>query len=278
MNKMVKVFLECALGAFLGAIFALQLNQYFWWVGMLVGAGLGCLSFEFKTVVAAIPQAWSATVKTLDEYQLRIFMALELWLYMAVSAGGVVLAGYSLSWLNGFRSLEGIALIGNPNFLRTMSWVIATDLSLVMIASVVVVVVAFCLSILALDEGLEDDHGSTLKESRQLYLAVNPLSLLFTIPAALVYGLYRLVKQLPKVSGAIMAVLKFLGTLLWHLFKLIHSETRLLCGVDAAIGAAIGYYFGSPIIGALAGGLLGVINYEMVSKRWLKLAPASNNT
>jgi len=59
-------------------------------------------------------------------------------------------------------------------------------------------------------------------------------------------------------------------------FIIIHSEIRLLCGVDAVIGAAAGYFTGSAIIGALAGGLIGVINYEIVSRRVLHLVPTKS--
>ncbi|MGH7936402.1 MAG: hypothetical protein ACREF8_05285, partial [Chthoniobacterales bacterium] len=56
----------------------------------------------------------------------------------------------------------------------------------------------------------------------------------------------------------------------------VHSERRTLCFVDATLGAALGYSFGSAIIGAVAGAVLGVVNYELISVRWLKLASASN--
>ncbi len=57
------------------------------------------------------------------------------------------------------------------------------------------------------------------------------------------------------------------------LFFIIHSDERLLCLVDAATGAAIGgYYFGNAALGGLTGAIIGLVNYEIVSKRILKLA------
>jgi hypothetical protein len=41
--------------------------------------------------------------------------------------------------------------------------------------------------------------------------------------------------------------------------------------VDAGIGAIVGYQAGSPAIGAVVGALLGVLNYEIVSIRLLRL-------
>lgn len=57
-------------------------------------------------------------------------------------------------------------------------------------------------------------------------------------------------------------------------FIAIHSSERLLCMVDAAIGVAVFHFTGNNIfLGMLAGGILGVINYEIVSVRLLKLTP-----
>ena len=64
-----------------------------------------------------------------------------------------------------------------------------------------------------------------------------------------------------------IATAKFVKTV----FVLIHSDIRLLCGTDAAIGALIGYFTGNVIIGMLAGGIIGVVNYELISKRLLRL-------
>ncbi|MBU2263363.1 hypothetical protein KJ750_01765, partial [Patescibacteria group bacterium] len=58
MERTLKIFLSCALGAGIGALTALQLNQYFWWIGMLFGGFIGYLSYEIKQVLAAIPLAW----------------------------------------------------------------------------------------------------------------------------------------------------------------------------------------------------------------------------
>lgn len=60
---------------------------------------------------------------------------------------------------------------------------------------------------------------------------------------------------------------------MWKLFKLIHSQKRLICFVDAVIGGTIGFYYHNPLVGAAVGGLLGMVNYELVSVRWLKLVP-----
>ena len=67
---------------------------------------------------------------------------------------------------------------------------------------------------------------------------------------------------------------KTLGMFIAGVFVYVHSKRRTICFVDAALGAAIGYTFGSAIVGAVAGAVLGIINYEVISVRWLKLTPA----
>jgi len=48
--------------------------------------------------------------------------------------------------------------------------------------------------------------------------------------------------------------------------------------VDAMLGTVVGYFYGNALIGALAGGIFGVINFEIVSKRLLKLKPVSSGS
>ena len=58
-----------------------------------------------------------------------------------------------------------------------------------------------------------------------------------------------------------------------YLFIMIHSDLRLLCGIDTAIGTITGYLGDNALIGATVGDALDTINLEIISKRWLKLVP-----
>ena len=64
-----------------------------------------------------------------------------------------------------------------------------------------------------------------------------------------------------------------MGVFARKLFIQIHSEMRLLCMTDAFLGAVVGFFAGSVLLGAISGGLLGLLNYEIVSIRILKLNP-----
>lgn len=79
----------------------------------------------------------------------------------------------------------------------------------------------------------------------------------------------------------IRVVSRFTARFIWQVFIRIHSEMRLLCMADAALGAAVGYFAGSAIIGALAGGVFGLVNYAVVTKRVLEprgLLPARQSS
>lgn len=92
-------------------------------------------------------------------------------------------------------------------------------------------------------------------------LRMNPVTVYIYYPAK---GIVWAVPRIP-------AGLKILANFCKQLFLLIHSDLRLLCGVDSLIGASVGYFTGNVLIGALVGGVLGVLNYEIVSKRLLKV-------
>ena len=108
----------------------------------------------------------------------------------------------------------------------------------------------------------------------------NPLSIFgFWVWYALACGIYYffcgLIGMFCALSQGLYVGIPLACRCCKTFFILVHSELRLLCGVDAAIGALVGFLIGSVVLGALAGGLLGLLNYELVSKRWLKCVPAN---
>ena len=90
------------------------------------------------------------------------------------------------------------------------------------------------------------------------------------------------------IAIGIWEILHLLGKFLWYLFKIIHSRERILCAVDGTIGGTLSYFYFSPtagsfpaqvtlvIFGGLLGMALGVLNWEIISKRILRIAPVEN--
>lgn len=234
-----KVFTAVAIGSFIGAFIALQLGPMLWWLGMLAGGLVGYLAYEFKTVLSATPKAWAKTksVRKDPTFKLRIQVAFYFAASMMLFAFYFAIGMFSLLLYE----------INKP------------VMPLVVMISLVFIIALFPLMAIKIWEtwdATEDQLRREVSYGRKIFWNVNPVIVIFKwVPL----GIYRL------LSGGIR-----FGR---ELFILIHSELRLLCGVDAAIGATIGYFAGNAVVGAVAGGLIGVLNYEVISKRVLHLAP-----
>jgi hypothetical protein len=244
MNRTLKVFIACALGAGIGTMIALQIGGYLWWIGMLAGALVGYLTIEFKAVLIAAVTAWkkvSAYAFEPDEEKYKENIKQSLWLAL-------------LLW--NFLAIMYLQL-GLMFPLLKLYFPLAYSHQLISCASILPLLVSNCWlagKLAASDEA---------KEKKYTILFCNPIFLLTLGPVAFLYLIAKFLKVI---------VFPFCKTL----FLLIHSEIRLLCFFDAGIGAGIGYFYHYALIGALSGGILGAINYEIVSKRLLKLVPTKS--
>ncbi len=268
------IFLACALGAFVGALVSLDLTvrfawgKYLWFVGAGIGGAVGWVASGPKEV-------WWAFLKALKE-ELRPQCHVE-WRNLK--------SGLQLGTL--------LLLYGVPVFLaaaflpvQPMSPEVIAMICLVGILGIAVslfgvtVSVCFCHAswpfLSKLKRILEVPRSTDRPDEVALALLVygNPIILilsLFFFSFLLLCGLIKLswlgIKGVPKVFRLACRVAK-------KVFIRVHSERRLICFVDSALGATIGYFYGNAFVGALAGGILGVANFWLISVRWLKLAPA----
>ncbi|MFZ5559206.1 MAG: hypothetical protein ACOZAL_00170 [Patescibacteria group bacterium] len=261
MKKSLKVFLACFLGAGIGTLTALQINGYFWWLGLLVGGLVGYLSYEFKAVLKAVPGAWRTVVESWPTKEWwRGF-----WTYLG-------------SWV--IFSLD--ACIGFLVLINILFWAISewkTSYILYSVWTLFGMVVFLSLYTTAATLRAEDLTEKKIRKYRATIREWNPIRLYFwLLPKYTVLYSIWLLKGTLHIPGFIWKALPALGRFVKILFRfiktlfiLIHSEIRLLCGIDAAIGAAVGYFADNVIIGALAGGVFGLLNYEIISVRVLHL-------
>lgn len=260
-NRTLKILISCALGAGIGALIALQMSHYFWWVGMLAGGFVGYISYEFKEVTANASIAWKlayrcqAGVSRKKIYEWFITLCRSLMLFCII-----VMVGMTL-----FLSLV-LSLLGPLIFVMMYGKLIG------FMGSLAIFILATPILTVVLKDVMEYS-GDIVP-----YKVWNPISLfcwyypkhlgivMFRVATRVAHVVLDILIGIPKVILTVYLFVKYL-------FILIHSDIRLLCGIDAAIGASVGYFAGSAIIGAIAGGAFGVINYEIISKRVLKLAP-----
>ncbi|MBU4223628.1 hypothetical protein KJ934_00095 [Patescibacteria group bacterium] len=238
MERTLKIFISCALGAGIGTLVALELNHYFWWLGLLAGGLVGYLSYEFKMVVSATRQSWHPDFAKIFWRTLTIASMVTSSFVFGVLVYWTITHGYP----DGYWAKELFVL-------TFFSYNIPFAAALYKLIS----------------ELCSREKEFSAADWRKTLWFTNPIAIIVYWPLWILWKAPRFI--IKQVFLAIQKVVVFLIAV----FVLIHSDIRLLCGVDAAIGAGIGYYAGSVIVGMLAGGILGVINYEIVSRRLLKL-------
>lgn len=268
LGKSSKVFLACAIGAGIGSLVALEVSQMFWWLGLIIGGFTGYLSYDWQRVVSAIPQAATMVAPAITDFSrdirqgLRTFLGKPRPVFWSYLLFEVIV----FWWLNQiiplphkgpfWADLIGMALI--TIMLTATAWAVLTIL-------LVIRPIVTC-------KATYDKWAKT-----GWWSVSDPFDYITGIcswrEAAQYHfdGLRNLIPVLLIAIGTLILPFKFGGKFGWVFFKLIHSDLRLLCGVDAMIGSAVGYFSGSAIIGAIAGGLFGLLNYEVVSKRFLRL-------
>jgi hypothetical protein len=264
-NPGFKVLLASAFGALIGSLIGLQLNHLFWWVGMLVGGVVGYVGYDAKAAAFAIPVAWRHTRYFLagawQEFYAGMLTIGKVLALMLLAAS--IMIGLGLSWSVPCTIATNLVANHGPSWHSFSSWftggensglwsgLVATLLWNLLFGLVTLISsTVFALTVLKVK----------MEDSQWL-----PNAFKFGNPTA------WLAYLVPK--GLILAT-RTVSVFSWQLFKLVHSDLRLLCGLDAAVGASIGFSYHNPLIGALVGGLFSFASYELVSKRWLKLVRA----
>jgi len=251
-SRTLKVLLACALGAGIGALIALELNRYFWWLGMPAGALVAYLTYEFKIVLGAAPMAWQKA-KAIAGWRPKTNK--ENWTRNAVALAAI-LSIYSIA-------VPFIAII-------ELDMVLRNPMPFLLMALGIPVVFALGLYPIMAMDGVSDEELKKFK----LFFRYNLFSVYFWfLPKYLILGICKLAVGAWRAIKLAPVVFTTVFVFCWQLFLAIHSDERLLVAVAAAVGCAIGYFYGSALVGAFSGGIFGILNFEILSKRALKLVP-----
>ena len=270
MKKSITIAIACAIGAGLGTMLALSFESL-WVFGLIIGAIGGYLIYDFPVIIAAIPNAIKLAygfVYAQDRKGVSNAIVYKLKMLLSAMVFIVIIIGYSLLiskqleqpnefallkvLLTGINYYWAVVLIVHViNFTETGSIRIRRTLRFLKPLKLVKVVF-------------------WAKKSQSFGLFV----ILFVPIVAFAVSSYWLLEKIFLVLPvSIYKMIHFAGRFLWELFKLIHSDIRLLVGIDSFIGAYVGFYFGNILIGMVAGAVFGFINYYFVSIKWLKLQP-----
>src|SRR3989344_840151 len=86
------------LGALIGTMVALELDNHFWWLGSLLGGVISWLACDLKSAITAIPVAWRLVTNwRFDTTPIKMFGALMLLLGMTATA---FVIWFSPTWLS----------------------------------------------------------------------------------------------------------------------------------------------------------------------------------
>lgn len=288
-----KIALACFVGGALCCGVALLFSPTYWWLGLLAGLAGGYVGYEFREVWRAVPIAWWAARRrsrtawdmglALTKWWLAqphpfVYPALVPFLPIALWLTGRLWQTWSGS------GLEALVLVSLSLFL----WV---DVLALLVA------ILYGLAFLGVRRGercfwtpfLLLGHIDTARAQAEVsFLETNgyrrkPLTyrnVLRWVALGLVVGL--VVVPLQWVGELCGFLVRFVG----RLFRLIHSQKRVLCALDGTLGGGLAYFWlGTAvtawgegmvlvIFGGLLGAALGVLNWQLVSVRLLHL-PAS---
>lgn len=242
--------LSVAFGSLIGTVIALDISErfasgsWFWALGALLGGVIAWIVVDFDHFRSSVTRAYCEIADWEPDH-----------LYW--KALGAILVGFSSVFLSGFA----IAAIGSHYDAKI----------LLLFGYGMMYLMPICLISALFDVLVSDsENHSKFKEmigvGTKMMMFGNPVVLPFTALYAVGLLAYKTYLIAPDVIRAMwqIAVTSFLYA---------HTERRRICFVDAVIGSTIGYFCGSAIIGAATGALLGMVDYELVS-RWLKLVPA----
>lgn len=268
-NQSLRVLIACALGAWIGSLVALQIAHRFWYVGLLVGFVTGYLALEFKTVIAAVGTAFKGAAYEVLAYR----PDRKVWKlrFMTLGYSSFLIATSTASLILFYKS----QVLHNLVWKLTMPEGQVTPFA--MIVCVVFVMIPGIVGLMTFWGGIFPIGTSkgALNWARFGARWANPLGLVIGPLVVTFYLVPRECYLFVRRHGKIAC--KSSASFTKKFFLLVHSQARLLCGTDAAIGALIGYLCGNAIIGAIAGGLIGFFNFEIVSIRMLKCVPATRS-
>ncbi|MFA6042872.1 MAG: hypothetical protein WCV85_05915 [Patescibacteria group bacterium] len=241
MKRSFHIGIACACGAGIGTLIALSIGGLWWWVGALIGALCGYIIIDFRGIPKKIKTAWLSTFTWWgDKANIRVFAHFSACLSIMLLWLGILALSFTIAASNPGTFLSGLMGVG---FIVSIGMVLIT---------------------LAIMDGSAPNVKNGTDSWYEAALAINPLAVfLYWIPKGAFIFFAQLLPSFAKKFSAFLKVA----------FRLIHSDVRVLCAVDAALGTCLGYFLGHVFYGVGFGFVFGLLSYEIVSKRIQKRIP-----
>lgn len=237
-DRALKFLICCAIGAGIGTFLTLQLTPAFWWIGCIVGGSISGLTFEARAIVQAFQRGWPEFKHNLKNNRDDQKVQWEQW--------------KSIIKLNELTSAVFVLFVLGK-FMEVQNYDVALSFIVILVPwSVILITMMF-----KTEFWIKEMKEPT--EMKKLLWYVNPIAFLVYWPFVFLFSF------IPKMVKLLFRFLGACARFIIRVFVLVYSEAMLLCMLWGALGTGIGYFAGSVLIGAAAGGLFGFANYKLIS-------------
>ncbi len=238
----LRIFIASAFGALMGYFASFEVLPWLgfstslWPLCTLLGGLVGHLAYDPLQLLHGIKSAWVETTNWQRNWRFVGTLALSC-LFVELLVVQICAAGFGLLWLT-----------GNPvSTKESYETVIMLSLSMTffsLLASLLLV-------------GDKNPQAKAWDVVR------------FVSPFHHDYAPYALLRVMPSI---VLTIVVSVARFVKHVFVFIHSEARTTCFSGGLMGTAVGVMTGSWLIGAIAGGIIGLVSYELIGKRLLHVA------
>jgi len=281
-----KIAAACFIGGVLCSSVAWLFTPTYWWLGLIAGIAGGYISYDFREVRTAVPVACRLARKKGAGLLENLYAQARAWLakpHPFVYPAALVTVPFYLLALFYNAPFIGQTIVDAGIFGRLiMSVIVTIGVPLVFVeVTCIMTVPIVMLAYIGIRVGEESywwpflcipteaemlDTAKHLDKQglrRQLITYSNVDRWMAKgLGLTILFFVFTLWKYL--LVGAWQMICLF-GRFLWHFFKLIHSNKRVLCAIDGTLGGMVSYFWfvssaeslSSHIVLVLFGGLLG---------------------
>lgn len=267
MSESFRSFIAGALGALVGSLVALEVSPTFWWIGMVVGGLIGYVGYAPITAWRVFKRV---AQEVLAECTFERCKGLGKGIATVVIVAAYIVAVVVPFWFSAAYCSHDLAGQVDDTLVKTF-----------MFGVYYLGVIFFTAKICALPVTNWVDEVSNWIGNSSTVVKVallNPVSVtLLVIPLIPVCCLILLVATICYFifeAGCEVwdALSVFMREILPLAFARMHSDSRLLVGLAAALGSVSGFFSGSVLVGVTAGGFVGLLDVAFLRKRLLEWA------